>query len=130
MSPLETLMRRVTRAAASATLQGVPTDFWRRLFPKTAIGVCYHMVSDAAVPHLRHYPFLDQTAFEADLAYLQRHFTIMHYPDLARRRAAGDGTRRNEVSSPSTMGLPNVPESRRPSCAGAASARCFSSLRI
>jgi peptidoglycan/xylan/chitin deacetylase (PgdA/CDA1 family) len=97
MSPLETLMRRVTRAAASATLRGVPTDFWRRLFPKTAIGVCYHMVSDAAVPHLRHYPFLDQTAFEADLAYLQRHFTIMHYPDLARRRAAGDGTRRNEV---------------------------------
>jgi len=82
-------MRRV-RAAAQRVLRRVPVAAWRRLFPKTAVGICYHMVSDVSLPHLRHYPVLGTAAFEADLLYLKRRFGFLTYAQLAGRR---DGTR-------------------------------------
>jgi len=69
---------------------------WRRLFPKSALGVCYHLVSDAEVPHVRHYSALGTAAFEADLAHLRRSFRCISYDELARRRDGG-GVRDNAV---------------------------------
>jgi peptidoglycan/xylan/chitin deacetylase (PgdA/CDA1 family) len=81
----------VARAAAGTLLRRVPISLWRRLRPKPALGVCYHMVSDHRLPHLRHYPYLSPASFDADLDYLQRHFGCIAYADLAARRAAAGG---------------------------------------
>jgi peptidoglycan/xylan/chitin deacetylase (PgdA/CDA1 family) len=77
-------MRRV----ASEALHRVPTSLWRELYPKTELGFCYHMVSDARPPHLRHYPILSPAEFQADLAYLRRHFNFTSYEQLVQRRGA------------------------------------------
>jgi peptidoglycan/xylan/chitin deacetylase (PgdA/CDA1 family) len=50
----------------------------------------YHMVSDAAVPHVRHlYRFRSIKEFESDLAYLLRHFVPVELHDIV---ALVDGT--------------------------------------
>jgi hypothetical protein len=64
----------VVRAGIASTLRRAPVSLWRRLFPKSTVGVCYHMVSDARSPHLKHYRRLTVAEFEADLDYLQESF--------------------------------------------------------
>ncbi len=75
--------RQILRAAP---LHVAPLRLWRTLVPKAELGVCYHMVSDRALPHLKHYRFLDPTSFGADLDYLAAHFELLTYEELARRR--------------------------------------------
>ncbi len=88
-------MKSALRATATRVLRHVPVPVWRRLFPKSAVGVCYHLVSDAEVPHVRHYPILDTATFEADLSYLRRTFGFVAYADLARRRRSPGAVRDN-----------------------------------
>ncbi len=89
--------RQAARGAAHRILHAAPLALWRRLAPKSEVGVCYHVVADAAVPHIQHYRFLDTAAFESDLDYLGRHFEFVDYPQLARRRAAPIRPRGNAV---------------------------------
>lgn len=85
------------RRIASQALHQVPTGLWRRLFPKTEFGLCYHMVSDTHRPHVRHYPILKTTEFENDLLYLRRHFNFISYDELVRRRGSPHPVRDNSV---------------------------------
>jgi peptidoglycan/xylan/chitin deacetylase (PgdA/CDA1 family) len=78
----------VLRAAAREVLHLVPTPIWRRLAPKPAIGLCYHLVSDVAQPHVKHYRPLTIAKFEEDLTYLQRNFVFISYDDLVQRQHA------------------------------------------
>jgi len=87
----------IARAGVAATLRRAPLFLWRRLFPKSAVGVCYHMVSDAGLPHLKHYRKLAVAAFEADLDYWQKRFGFMSYEQLERRRRSQDPARDNSV---------------------------------
>jgi len=88
-------VKSALRAAATGLLRHVPVPVWRRLFPKSAVGICYHIVSDAEVPHVRHYSFLDTVAFEADLRYLRRTFGFVSYGELAKRRGGASAVRDN-----------------------------------
>ena len=97
MMSLARAARRAARGAAHRVLHAAPLGLWRWLVPKAAVGVCYHVVADGAVPHIRHYPFLDTAAFESDLNYLARHFAFVDYAQLARRRAAPAGPGDNAV---------------------------------
>ncbi len=90
-------LARGARRAAHRLLHEAPLGLWRRLVPKPEVGVCYHVVADAAVPHIQHYPFLDTAAFEQDLDYLGRRFEFVDYAKLARRRAAPAAARGNAV---------------------------------
>ena len=51
-------VKSALRAAATGLLRHVPVPVWRRLFPKSAVGLSYHIISDAEVRHVLHYPFL------------------------------------------------------------------------
>ena len=81
-------LARTARQAASQILSAVPLRLWRKLAPKTELGVCYHVVSDRPVAHVKHYRALDSASFEADLDYLGRRFDFVAYAELARRRSA------------------------------------------
>jgi peptidoglycan/xylan/chitin deacetylase (PgdA/CDA1 family) len=85
------------RLFVSHTLHCLPTSLWRRLCPKSELGFCYHVISDAKVPHIRHYPILTRAQFEADLIYLQRNFDFVSYEQLVRRRGASSIIRDNSV---------------------------------
>ena len=85
------------RAAAGKLLHPTPTRFWRKAFPKTVLGLCYHMVADANPPHLKHYPALAPDDFEADLTYLKREFGFISYDQLADRRNSGNLARDNRA---------------------------------
>ena len=89
--------RNAARRAADQILHAAPLVLWRKLVPKPELGICYHVVADAAVPHIKHYRFLDPAAFEADLDYLSRHFEFIDYEELTRRRSALRAARGNSV---------------------------------
>jgi peptidoglycan/xylan/chitin deacetylase (PgdA/CDA1 family) len=85
------------RAGAGALLRLVPTTVWKALFPKPHLGVCWHMVADAAPPHLKHYRVLTPAQFKADLDHLQAQFGVMSYRELEERRAALPSVRDNHA---------------------------------
>ena len=87
----------IARAAVAWTLRRAPVSFWRRLLPKSAVGVCYHSVSDVKLPHLKHYRRLTVAEFEADLDYLQKTFGFIGYDELEQRRGSHDAVRDNPV---------------------------------
>jgi peptidoglycan/xylan/chitin deacetylase (PgdA/CDA1 family) len=95
------LVRGARKAAGqilrAAPLQVAPLVLWRKLLPKTDLGICYHLVSDGRVRHLRHYRFLDTETFESDLNYLDGHFEFVTYEELARRRSSLALERRNSL---------------------------------
>ncbi|MBV9725001.1 MAG: polysaccharide deacetylase family protein, partial [Gammaproteobacteria bacterium] len=91
------LRRAAARILRAAPLHVAPLALWRTLLPKTAVGVCYHMVSQGPVRHLKHYRFLDPKTFESDLDYLSGRFEFVTYEELARRRAANMLERRNAL---------------------------------
>ena len=90
-------LARGARKAAALLLHAAPLVLWRKLVPKTELGVCYHLVSDGPVPHVKHYRFLDTDTFESDLDYLRRRFEFVTYAELTRRRAAAIRARDNSV---------------------------------
>ena len=89
--------RQVARTVADRILHAAPLVLWRTLVPKTELGVCYHVVSDAPVPHIKHYRFLDTATFEADLDYLGRRFEFVTYAELTRRRTSATQARGHSV---------------------------------
>jgi peptidoglycan/xylan/chitin deacetylase (PgdA/CDA1 family) len=94
---VRSLVKSAVRRVADRTLHHAPMPLWRRLFPKTELGVCYHMVSDGAPPHIKHYRVLGTAAFEADLAYLQANFDFVTYEQLVQRRGAANQPRDNSM---------------------------------
>jgi peptidoglycan/xylan/chitin deacetylase (PgdA/CDA1 family) len=94
---MKSFVTSAVRRAANNTLHLAPTSLWRRLFPKTEVGVCYHIVSDVAVPPVRHYQVLNTAQFEADLDYLQRNLAFISYEQLVQRRCVGGTVRDNSV---------------------------------
>jgi peptidoglycan/xylan/chitin deacetylase (PgdA/CDA1 family) len=91
------LVKSAVRKAANQTMHLAPVPLWRRLFPKTELGVCYHVVSDAPVPHVKHYHALNTAEFEADLSYLQRNFEFISYEQLVQRRSSANSVRDNSM---------------------------------
>jgi peptidoglycan/xylan/chitin deacetylase (PgdA/CDA1 family) len=93
--------RRARRAAGqilrAAPLHVAPLALWRALLPRPDVGICYHMVSERPVRHLKHYRFLDPATFEADLDYLQSRFEVIGYEELTRRRTAMSVQRRDAL---------------------------------
>ena len=94
---MKSLVRSTVRRVADRTLHHAPMPLWRQLFPKTELGVCYHVVSDNPPPHIKHYRVLDTAAFEADLAYLEGNFDFISYEQLVQRRGAPSQSRDNSM---------------------------------
>ena len=94
---MKSLVGSAVRRAAKRTLRLAPMPIWRRLFPKTELGVCYHVVSNHPAPHIKHYRVLDTAAFEADLDYLQGQFDFISYDELVRRRRDANQARDNSM---------------------------------
>jgi peptidoglycan/xylan/chitin deacetylase (PgdA/CDA1 family) len=90
-------LARSARKTASQVLHIAPLMLWRKLVPKRELAFCYHLVSDCAVPHVKHYRVLDTATFESDLDYLQSRFDFITYEQLVQRRSSTDRIRDNSV---------------------------------
>ena len=63
---------------------GIPLRTYQRFLRRNPIGFFYHIVSDKDLPHIRHlYPYKTAAAFEQDLLYLKKHYTLLGYRELA-----------------------------------------------
>jgi peptidoglycan/xylan/chitin deacetylase (PgdA/CDA1 family) len=90
--------RRLAGQILRATpLHVAPLELWRNLVPKADVAVCYHMVRDDPVPHLKHYRILDTQTFASDLDYLGDRFQFVTYEELARRRSSMTAQQRNAL---------------------------------
>jgi peptidoglycan/xylan/chitin deacetylase (PgdA/CDA1 family) len=65
---------------------------------REAIGLCYHVVGDAPLPHVSPlYPFKTVDQFRADLLWLKARFRFVSYPELMEARDAGRDPGPNRV---------------------------------
>jgi peptidoglycan/xylan/chitin deacetylase (PgdA/CDA1 family) len=71
------------RRWSGRVLRFLPLWLLQRLFPEPMICLCYHIVSDEPLPHLKHYKFLTTTEFERDLNYLESRFRYASYDQIA-----------------------------------------------
>jgi peptidoglycan/xylan/chitin deacetylase (PgdA/CDA1 family) len=77
---------RAVHAVGKVVCESVPIWLWRQMFPERALCMCYHMVSNIQVPHVKHYPFLSTAEFESDLLYLKRNFGFISYEQMVARQ--------------------------------------------
>lgn len=75
--------------------QSVPVSVWRRILPKSVLSFCYHMVSDTPLPHVKHYPYLNATGFEADIAWMRDRLGFVSYDQILLGRSSGNTPCRN-----------------------------------
>lgn len=88
------VQRPIARRIATNLMRLLPVQLYGRIFPRRAIGLCYHLASGEELPHVRHlYRYKSPEQFEADLVYLKRNFRVLSYEELA----AGKGAERNGV---------------------------------
>jgi peptidoglycan/xylan/chitin deacetylase (PgdA/CDA1 family) len=83
------------RRAVAGMARMLPLPVWAKLAPKDAVGLCYHMVAENPLPHLKHYAFLTPAAFESDLDYVEQQFGFLSHDELAARRAAASSQGRS-----------------------------------
>jgi peptidoglycan/xylan/chitin deacetylase (PgdA/CDA1 family) len=88
---------QAARALAKGVCYFLPIPVWSRIFPQPILCMCYHMVSDAKVPHVKHYPFLNTTDFESDLKYLRRTFDFISYEQMLNEQLIVNAARRTSV---------------------------------
>ncbi len=73
----------ISRRAGTYLMRLLPLQVYGRLLPREVVGLCYHTVSDRALPHVSHlYPYKNTEQFEADLVYLKRNFRVVSYAEL------------------------------------------------
>src|SRR4029077_6002249 len=97
ISPVHVVRKAAAQILRAAPLHVAPLVLWRKLLPKRDLGVCYHLVSDGPVAHIKHYRVLDTDTFESDLDYLRRRFEFVTYAELTRRRTSLIRARGNSV---------------------------------
>jgi peptidoglycan/xylan/chitin deacetylase (PgdA/CDA1 family) len=80
-------LSQTARRLSRRLCQFIPIWAWQRVFPEPVVFLCYHMVSDARVAHLKHYPFLGTAEFERDLNELEARFRYVSYEQAIERRS-------------------------------------------
>ena len=80
------LSRKRLRSQLQTLLNSMPPSLWKHLFPKDVITLCYHVVSDEDLPHIKYYRYKNVRRFEADLSYIKDHHRFISYEELVRHR--------------------------------------------
>lgn len=80
------LLRRIRQRA----LRAVPLTALNRVAPRSALGLYYHAISNAPMPHVRHLlqPKTPEQ-FASDLRFLRQNFRLLSYADLCREMEGG-----------------------------------------
>lgn len=82
---------RIGRRIGANLLRVVPPRVLGRLFPRPVLGLCYHVVSDRSLPHVRQlYRYKDPQRFEADLLFLKENFRLLSYDQLEKGEGGPD----------------------------------------
>lgn len=90
-------LSQITRAIAKKVFELTPIWLWRRIVQEPTLCICYHMVSNTQVAHVKHYPFLSPAEFELDLKYLKRNFGFISYEQIVKSRLKADVMRDTSV---------------------------------
>src|SRR5271166_2454178 len=88
-------LRRGARSVARAALAPLPLQFWEGVFPKDAIALCYHMISDERLAHCRLYPHKNTQQFESDVLFAKDR--AVTYRRLVEHRLFGAPLPRNSL---------------------------------
>lgn len=63
-------------------LDAVPLPAWKRLRPRQVATLYYHVISDEALPHVRHYRYKTPVQFEADVRAAARHSGFISHDEV------------------------------------------------
>ncbi|HEX7242225.1 MAG TPA: polysaccharide deacetylase family protein [Longimicrobiaceae bacterium] len=88
----------IARRAGTYLMRLLPMKVYGRIVPREVIGFCYHVVSDRALPHVRHlYQYKSAAQFEADLVWLKRRFRLVSHAEILEGWKSGRGVGPNAV---------------------------------
>lgn len=89
-SKLMKKMRAIAGIIGRQLSCAIPLGVWRRIVPRDVIALCYHVVSDQSLPHVRHlFAYKSVDAFRQDLLFLQRNYRVISYRELHEHQLAG-----------------------------------------
>ncbi len=88
-------LRARVNSVARTALGPLPLGFWERTFPKDLLALCYHVVSDDDVPHLKLYGYKNRRQFEADVRFARDR--AVTYRRLREHRLGGAALPRNSI---------------------------------
>lgn len=106
------MLRKHANSAFRTTLARVPLAFWEDIFPKDIIALCYHVVSDADLPHLQLYPYKNSLQFEADVLFARDRAAT--YRQVADCRISGATLPKNQFLFTFDDGLAQCYDTVRP----------------
>ncbi|GAC1541879.1 MAG: hypothetical protein NVS2B17_19770 [Candidatus Velthaea sp.] len=86
-------IRGAVSNAATAAFGNVPLRAWEAIFPKDIIALCYHMVSDEDLAHMRLYDYKTSQQFETDVRFAKAR--AVSYQDLLHNRIANKSVAAN-----------------------------------
>lgn len=76
-------MNTWTKMAIRRAMNLIPFPVYHFLARRKVLALCYHVVSDQSLPHIRHlYSYKTAEMFEQDLVYFKKKFHLIHYEEL------------------------------------------------
>lgn len=92
------MLRLVPWSVREYVLNHVPLGVYQRLVRRRVLSLCYHVVSDCPPAHIRHlFECKGTAAFEADMAYLARYYTLLRYEQVAEVQIGHDAAPANAL---------------------------------
>jgi peptidoglycan/xylan/chitin deacetylase (PgdA/CDA1 family) len=86
-SKVRATFSRTARRLGGKLCRFIPIWVWRGILPEPVLCLCYHLVSDARLAHVKHYEFLGTDEFERDLRALESRFAYASYEEIVERRS-------------------------------------------
>ncbi len=79
-------MKKTPGELARGAMGGIPLGVWESLAPAKALALCYHVVSDSVLPHVRTlFRHKSGAQFSSDIEYLKQGHDIVGVGELAER---------------------------------------------
>jgi peptidoglycan/xylan/chitin deacetylase (PgdA/CDA1 family) len=77
------MMKKIAKNIVKRLTESVPLSAYQLLIRREVIGLCYHVVSDKPLYHIRHLHCYKSTEmFESDLAFLRQNWNLISYGQL------------------------------------------------
>jgi peptidoglycan/xylan/chitin deacetylase (PgdA/CDA1 family) len=89
------ILLQQAKTVVQTALRPIPLDLWQGLFPKDVIALCYHVVSDQRLDHVRLYPYKTVTQFTNDVAFVRKQ--AVSYAQVAEHRLRNSSLPANSV---------------------------------
>jgi len=90
-------MHKYPKTFLKHTAANIPLSLYRFFIKRDFLTLCYHVVSDKSLPHIKEYRYKTKSAFENDILYLKKNFSFISYDELLKYKSGESEIKKNAV---------------------------------